>query len=218
MKAFLHRVFPLAAALSVAAMAAAQENAIAGSPDAGVTGVETQMTAPVLAPGVADIARMAQARVSDPVILAYIENSGTVYNLDAGQIVYLRDAGVSEPVLAAMLNQRQKYAQPLSATPAPAPQQTAEAATDSVQAVPTYPVPEPESAPVSTVHVIPYQPTWPSYGCYYYVPLNPCATAAYPFGGFTYYRGYRPYPGAFCYTPATGYRFGHRRGPFHGHH
>jgi hypothetical protein len=122
--------------------------------------------APQLSPGVGDIIRMAQAKVSDSVVLAYINNSGTVYNLDANQIIYLRDLGVSEAVISTMLNQRQKYTTPpanptpQSESPAPAP------ATDYSQPQTSYA----EATPASTVYVIPYNNGYTYYGGYSYYP------------------------------------------------
>ena len=185
--------------------------------------------APPLAPGVADIARMAQAKVSDSVILAYINNSGTVYNLDANQIIYLRDIGVSEPVLSAMLDQRQKYAtQPTN--PAPQPESPAPApATDYAQPQTSYAEPAPAAAPVSTVYVIPYNGAGYTYssGCYYpfYHPYYPGYYRRYPvcYNGFAYggvysggyVAGYHS-PGPHYFVSNGGYRSS--GGRFYGHH
>jgi hypothetical protein len=52
---------------------------------------------------VADVLKMDQAKVADDTIIAYIQNSGTTFHLDAGQIIYLRDHGLSDAVLTTML-------------------------------------------------------------------------------------------------------------------
>jgi len=62
-------------------------------------------TAPQLAYGVSEILRLKQAEVGDDTIIAYIKNSGTSYGLNADQIIYLRQEGVSDAVVSTMLNQ-----------------------------------------------------------------------------------------------------------------
>ncbi len=53
---------------------------------------------------VADVKAMAQARVGDDIIISQIQNSRTVYHLSAGDIIDLRNAGVSERVVQFMVN------------------------------------------------------------------------------------------------------------------
>jgi hypothetical protein len=64
--------------------------------------------APQLSYGVPQVLQLVQARVSDGIIVSFIQNSGTIYSLNAGEIVYLKQQGVSDPVLNAMLNQRSR--------------------------------------------------------------------------------------------------------------
>ena len=60
---------------------------------------------PPLAYGVSDILRLKQAEISDATIIAYIKNSGNSYGLNADQIIYLRQQGVSDAVVSTMLTQ-----------------------------------------------------------------------------------------------------------------
>ena len=53
---------------------------------------------------VADVKAMAKAGVSDDVIISQIRNTRTIYHLTSTDVIALRDAGVSEPVLNFMLN------------------------------------------------------------------------------------------------------------------
>ena len=53
---------------------------------------------------VADVKALAQAGISDDVIISQIRNSHTVYHLGAADIISLRDAGVSNPVVDYMIN------------------------------------------------------------------------------------------------------------------
>ena len=49
-----------------------------------------------------DVASMAQQHISDGIIVNQIRTTGSVYQLTADQIVWLRQQGVSEPVIAEM--------------------------------------------------------------------------------------------------------------------
>src|SRR5438552_13472071 len=48
--------------------------------------------------GVADVLKLNRGKVSDEIIVTYVQSSGTVYNLSPQDIVYLRDQGVSDRV------------------------------------------------------------------------------------------------------------------------
>ena len=77
---------------------------------------------PQLAYGVPQILQLAQAKVSDDTIFAYIKNSGNSYGLNADQIIYLRQQGISDVVITTMLNQpRPASAAVTPATPTPPP-------------------------------------------------------------------------------------------------
>ena len=54
--------------------------------------------------GVADVKALASAGVGDNVIISQIRNSRTVYHLSAADIIDLRDASVSNPVIDFMIN------------------------------------------------------------------------------------------------------------------
>jgi hypothetical protein len=74
-------------------------------------------TSPVLT----DVVRLHQAKVDDSVILAYVQTAPKT-PLDANQILELRDAGISDQVVVALLNGGGANAQPASPAPiAPAP-------------------------------------------------------------------------------------------------
>ena len=53
---------------------------------------------------VADVKALAQAKVSDSIIISQIRSSHTVYHLSAADIIDLRNAGVSENVIDFMIN------------------------------------------------------------------------------------------------------------------
>jgi hypothetical protein len=56
-----------------------------------------------LPPVPAEVLRMSEAGMSDDVITAYLQKSAYPYTLDAGQIIYLHDMGVSSAVLDALV-------------------------------------------------------------------------------------------------------------------
>jgi hypothetical protein len=137
-------------------------------------------TAPSLAYGVPQILQLAQAKVGDDTIIAYIRNSGNNYGLDANQIIYLRQQGISDNVITAMLSQ------PKIAPAQPATQpQTSSAAQPSA----TYAPPATayvQTAPSPTVYVIPDTQTY-YYDAYYAQPYYyPCYAWPYPAVSFSF--------------------------------
>jgi hypothetical protein len=127
--------------------------------------------APHLAYGVPQILQLAQAKVSDDTIIAYIKNSGNSYGLNADQIIYLHQQGLSGAVISTMLNQpRPGVAIATPTTPAP---QVASAAYAG------------QVSPATVAPTMTYVQTVPDTTCYYYQPYY-----YYPY----YYSGYAWYP------------------------
>ena len=87
---------------------------------------------------VADVKAMAQAHVSDEVIISQIQNTHTVYHLSAADIIDLHNAGVSERVVQFMVNT------PSVAVAAPAPPTAVVQGPPPVPAEPVYVAPGPE--------------------------------------------------------------------------
>ncbi|HEX3890014.1 MAG TPA: hypothetical protein VHX90_04095 [Verrucomicrobiae bacterium] len=134
-------------------------------------------SAPQLSYGADQILRLAQAKVGDGTIIAFIKNSGNSYPLDAGQIIYLRQQGLSDTVISAMLNH------PNSVLAAASTVTTASASTittpsgSTATVAPT--VTYVQSAPASGVYVIPDTQTY-YYDSAYYQPYY------YPYYGWSY--------------------------------
>lgn len=168
--------------------------------------------------GVDDVLKLSRAQIGEEIILNYIHNSGTIYNLAPTDIVYLRDQGVSDRVVNAMLDQRQRAEFAVQSAPAQAalgassvPNAPTVANAPTAPAAPyadqgtTY-VEAPLTPPASSVYVV------PNSGAYY----NPYYYPYYPYWyGPAYYGGW--------YGPAIGFGFrfgGHGgfRGGFHGGH
>jgi hypothetical protein len=170
---------------------------------------ETPTTAPALSAmpttplssADAQILQLAQAKISDGTIITFIQNSGTVFGLDASQIVYLKQQGVSEGVINAMLNQRsamaaaqqQQQQQQQQQTP-PTPDQSA--------AAQQYAVAQPSTPAPSTVYIVP-----DSSASYYNSWAAP------------YWNSYPGYVGAWGWPVGWGWGgwgWGWRGGGFHG--
>ena len=66
------------------------------------------VTSPPPGPSLAQVQAMVQAKVSDSVIVSQIQNSSTRYSLTADQIIQLKNAGVSDTVLNALINTASK--------------------------------------------------------------------------------------------------------------
>jgi hypothetical protein len=163
----------------------------------------TSQPAPQLSYGVPQVLQLVQAKVSDGIIVSYIQNSGTIYSLNAGEIVYLKQQGVSDPVLNAMLNQRSR----LTSSTEPATT-TANSTTASDQ---TYVSTAPaltyvqQTVPSSTVYIIPDTQTY-QYNAWYY--------GDYPYYGYRPYSGYYNYYGSYPGVSLS-FGFGNRWGGFH---
>lgn len=146
--------------------------------------------APRLDYGTSQILQMVRANVNDDTLIAYIKNSGNSYTLNADQIIYLRQQGVSDAVITTMLNQPKVGLVALTAPAASSPP----ASTTATPAV---------ADPTPTVTYVQTVPTT----TYYYYPYYDYAPAYYP-----YYHGYG------CY-PSVSFSFGwggHWGGGWHG--
>ena len=135
---------------------------------------------PQLSYGVPQVLQLVQAKISDGIIVNYIQNSGTIYSLSASEIVYLKQQGASDNVLNAMLNQRSRVSgstEAVSTTAsASAPVNSAPASSDQnyTAAAPSVTYVQ-QAAQPSTVYVVPNTQT------YYY---------SYPYYTYPYYGGY----------------------------
>jgi hypothetical protein len=159
-----------------------------------------------LSSGVPEILKLRRGNVGNDVIIAFIMNSGQMYHLSASEILYLREQGVSDQVLTAMLSAGQNVAATsaqlaMQAAPQPAAQPattglTADWANSNPQPAPAAPQFAPAydaAAPVyaqpSPVYVYPA----PSYGFYDAWPYYwgyPSLSLGFGFGGGYYYGGH----------------------------
>lgn len=201
--AFVALVVPVLAAGNALAQnsPASTPTATAGQP------VAVNQPAPQLSYGVSDVLKLSQAKVGDSTIINYIHNSGNNYGLNAAQIIYLRQQGVSDAVLNAMLNQRSQNAQTAS-TAAPSQSAESSAYTAPASTVTTPPtVTYVQTVPSSSVYIIPDTQTYYYNNWYYYHA---------PYYGYYPYYGYGwPYPAVSVSLGWGGY-WGGYRGGWHG--
>lgn len=155
----------------------------AASPDSNLPPGQPVSPPPVALPsGAAEVVRLSESGTSEDVILSYIHDANSRFNLSADQILYLRDIGCSSAVISAMLNRdhelqaqtttynyEQKLYPPANAA-AVAPQPMPEAAPPEEQ--PALPPPAASVAPAAPVYVS----TPPPDVGYFYDDLAPYGT------------------------------------------
>jgi len=144
--------------------------------------------APQLAYRVPQILQLAQAKVGDNTIIAYIKNSGNSYGLNADQIIYLRQQGVSDAIITAMLSQPKLGV--ATATPTPAASQPMDSTAGG------------QSSTATVAPTVTYVQTVPATTGYYYQPYYYPAYAWYP-------------PVAFSFGWGGGWHGGGWRGGWH---
>ncbi len=145
---------------------------------------------PALPAAVREVAEMARSGVGESVLLEYVKNSPRSFDIKPEEIVYLKDIGVPETVVVAMLTRTgQLESQGGSATPAA--ETVATGAQGAAPAEPTPPPAEPsayattvtptaESVPAAPAAAPPTPPT----ENYYYSSLSPYGSWLYiqPYG------------------------------------
>ena len=188
----------LLAAKAVAQESSSSTTAATATPAAAQPAAASQ-AAPQLSYGVSEVVQLAHANVSEDVVVNYIQNSGNAYGLDANQILYLKQQGVSDHIINTMLGQRSRVA---AAAPTAAPQPNYSDANSSRTATTTAQpsVSYVQTAPPQTVYVVPDTQTY-DYYAYYYHPY------------------YYPYYGGYYYGwPAMSFSFGYggNYGGYHG--
>ena len=160
--------------------AAQDASAVAATPGAKEKAEPSQAAPPNLSPDVQEVLKLVHARLAEGTIQAFVAGSGKVYNLGASEILYLRQEGVSDRVIIAMLEQRQKVTEATARIAPPTP--AAPAAPTVAQPAVTVVQSAPASTPPATVYVVPSSsPNYVYYGGY---------------SGYPYYAGY-PYRGGY---------------------
>jgi hypothetical protein len=103
----------------------------------------------------AQVIRLTQAGVDESIIMTYVTNSGSTFNLDSDKIIYLKDIGLPGGVVTAMMQRDQQLQQQMAASayqppaqPAPAPDTTYQPET----APPPQPVEQPAEVTVNSFY------------------------------------------------------------------
>jgi len=173
------------------------------------------VAAPLLSGGATEVLKLSRAQVGDSLILTYLSTWRAKCALSVPELIYLKQQGVTEPVLAAMLRHDPTDANALApAVPQPAPVAAPSAATAQAQSpqqpAPVYAAPTAIYAAPLTAHAVPtttYMISSPA-PTYYYYPRAYYNSYYYPYCSlpsvslsFGFGRGYR---GAYC----GGWRWG----------
>ena len=202
--------------LPIAALLAAETNA----PIAGANAAQAAaMTSPAPADrstgvaklpyGVEEVLKLTRANISDDITINYIQSSGTIYNLTAQDIVYMRNQGVSDRVLNAMVGQRKLV------------EATAQAQQQVAPAVPNAPtVPDANVAPAAPLYPDSGQayvepPATPAPSSVYVIPSSQVGAAYYGYYGYPY-SYYSPYYCGGYWGPSVGIGIGFG-GYYHGY-
>jgi hypothetical protein len=190
----------MVAVIAVAGLALSALTAPAQDSSVANTVQPSAVNAPVaqLSYGVSQIVQLAQAKVGDDTIIAYIKNSGNNYGLTVDQIIYLRQQGISDAVITTMLSQpKSVVAAATVATPA---------GTSTAEAAPLYSPRQSEQTPAESTITTASGST---------ATVAPTVTYVQTVPATTYY--YQPYyyP-AYAWYPPVSFSFGWGWGGWHG--
>jgi hypothetical protein len=94
----------------------------------------------------AQVIRLTQAGVDESIIMTYVTNSGSTFNLDSDKIIYLKDIGLPNEVVTAMMQHDQQLQQQMAATAYQPPVQPAPPFT-TTESPETEPPPQPVEQP-----------------------------------------------------------------------
>lgn len=113
-------------------------------------------TPPGLSPKAAEVLKLNAAGVGDEVILAYVNNCQSPFNLSANAILSLKEAGLTSPVIVAMLTHDNSLRNQ-NAPPPYAYSQSSYAPAEQPPAAPAY-APAEQTPPPTPVEVMPAAP------------------------------------------------------------
>src|SRR5689334_23028047 len=144
--------------------------------------------------GIPEILKMIDAKVDVEIIKAFIKNSLVAYNPSAGEIIAMKDRGVPNEIVTAMIQRGGELRPSLSAPPVSAP------------ARPPYNTAPPYDYGAAT-DMAPYAPSYPaypySYASYPYTSYVYAGYPYYPYYSFSY--SYWPYCSSFYGYPYCGF-------------
>jgi hypothetical protein len=186
---------------SVSATNTPAKAAVTATQDSAASPQTTESAQSKLPSNVADVVKLSSAKVSEDVILSYVQNSGSDSALSADDIVQMRKEGVSDRVINAMLDKHSRAMEIVQREAAQAP-----AAEDS--SANSAPPPVVEAASASERPAVVEAPLTPSGSSTYGGPYPAASGAYYGYSGpyYPYYYG----------GPVVAFGFGYG-GCYYGH-
>ncbi len=144
-----------------------------------------------LTPAVAEVVKLADSGLDESVLLSFVTNSTSTFNLGAEEIIYLNDIGISSAVVTAMIQRDQELKQ-LAANAAPA---AVAPGPPAPEPAPVQPEPAPAPAemapqPAETAESYAPPPVDASYATFY--------DSLAPYGSWVDVSGYGP-----CWQPTV---------------
>ncbi len=182
---------------------------------------------------VAQVVRLIQAGVDQSIILTYVTNSSGTFNLDSDKIIYLRDIGLPNEIITAMIQRDQLLQQQMTATTYPPPTQPAPPPDTNTEPAPPptdQPSPPPTEVTVNSFYgtlapygtwvnidgygrcwrpsVVAYNPGWQPYcdhGHWVYTNCGWywCSDYSWGWAPFHYGRWFQHPHMGWCWTPDT---------------
>jgi len=115
------------------------------------------------------VVQLTQAGVDQSIILSYVTNSSGTFNLDSDKIIYLRDLGLPNEIITAMMQRDQVLQQQMTATSYPPPSQPPPPAPDTnAETMPPPPTDQPGPPPTEVTTTY-FNDTLAPYGSWIYV-------------------------------------------------
>lgn len=145
----------------------------------------TSQTAPQLSSVVAQVVQLSKANVGEETIISFVNNSENNDNLDATQIIYLKQQGVSDNVVNSLIKRQSARTPAASVAPALATYTNIYTVAQSPKAAASSPNTQTNYAVMQPVTAI-YETAPPYYYPYYYYPYGyywPPVALSFRFGG-----------------------------------
>ena len=152
----------------------------------------------------AQVVRLSQAGVDESIIQTFVANSSSTFNLDSDKIIYLRDIGLPNEIITAMMQRDQQLQQQMAATAQPAPQPASPPDTTTETPPPPSPPEDQSAAPPTEVTINYFYDTLAPYG--YWVNVEGYGRCWRP-SVVVYNPGWQPYcdHGHWVYTDCGWY-------------
>ena len=168
----------MVAALSAINITAQDSPKTATASDGSEMSMARQTTPVHLSHGVADVLKLAPSNLGDETLISFINNSGEACSPNVSEIIYLREQGVSDRVITAMLNQHNQT--PVMTAPAAPTTAWATAAQASTADMAPAPAEAPAYVQPSSVNAAPPAPTYVQPSSIYAAAPAPAYTYSYP--------------------------------------